>query len=152
MRLLQNLLITDADNARFFESLFLSWKTSLIVPESAWFYQSSWCCLRKFLPSTKSTILISWSPVCTPLIPCHYHWNVWVMTLVANAKTYRNMKIGKSCKITNIRVKGSDHLFSFLDWILFCAIHIRQMKLSWNIRNGNKKFQTTMLKALLEFY
>ena len=30
------------------------------------------------------------------------------MTLVANATTYRNMKRGKSCKITNIRVKESE--------------------------------------------
>ena len=31
------------------------------------------------------------------------------MTLVANGTTYRNMKRGKSCKITNIRrVKGSE--------------------------------------------
>ena len=152
MRLLQNILVTDTDNARFFESLFLSWKNSLIVPEWAQVWQSSWCHLRKCFSSTNFTILISWSPVCTPLIPCHYHWNVWVMTLVANATTYWNMKIGKSCKITSIRVNGSDDLFSFLDWLLLCAIHIRQMKLSWNIRNGNKKFQTTMLKALLEFY
>ena len=30
------------------------------------------------------------------------------MTLVANATTYRNMKRGKYCKITNIRVQGSE--------------------------------------------
>ena len=99
---------TDTDDARFFESLFLNWKTSLIVPEWDWVRQNSWCHLRKYLSSIKFTILISWSPVCTPLIPCHYHWKVWVMTLVANATTYRNMKRGKSCKITNIRVKESE--------------------------------------------
>ena len=24
-----------------------------------------------------SLLLISWYPVCTPWIPCHYHWNGW---------------------------------------------------------------------------
>ena len=108
MRLLQNLLVTDTDNARFFESLFLSWKNSLIVTEWAQVWQSSWCHLRKCFSSTNFTILISWSPVCTPLIPCHYHWKVWVMTSVANATTCRNTKRGKSCKFINIRVKGSE--------------------------------------------
>ena len=36
---LQNLLITD--NAWFFENFYLSWKTSLIVFEWAWAWQSS---------------------------------------------------------------------------------------------------------------
>ena len=26
-----------------------------------------------FVPSTRFTVLISWYPVCTPLILCHYH-------------------------------------------------------------------------------
>ena len=26
-----------------------------------------------FMSSAKFTILISWSPFCTPLFPCHYH-------------------------------------------------------------------------------
>ena len=30
---------------------------------------------KLFLSSAKLTILISWSPVCTPLIPCVYFWN-----------------------------------------------------------------------------
>ena len=42
------------------------------------------------------------------LIPSHYHRKVWVMTLVANATTNRNMKRGKCCKFTNIRVNGSE--------------------------------------------
>ena len=45
-----------------------------------------------------------------------------------------------------------DHLFSFLDLILFCAIHIRQMKLSWKLRNEKKKFQISISKTLVEFY
>ena len=99
---------TDSTNARFFESLFLSWKNSLIVPEWVRVWQSSWCHLRIYLSSTKFGVLISWSPVCTPLIGFHYHWKVWVMTLVANTTTYRNTKGGKSCKITNITVKESE--------------------------------------------
>ena len=116
MKLLQNLLITGTDNARFFESLFLSWKTSLIVPEWARVWQSSWCHLRKCLSSTEFSIFNSWPPVCTLLIPCHYHWKVWVMTLVANATTYRNMKRWDDCKITNKMVKTSERrpfIFSF---------------------------------------
>ena len=126
MRLLQNILVTDTDNARFFESLFLSWKNSLIVPEWAQVWQSSWCHLRKCFSSTNFTILISWSPVCTPLIPCHYHWKVWVMTSVANATTCRNTKRGKSCKIINIRVKGSERrpfIFIFRLNIVLCDLH-----------------------------
>ena len=126
MRLLQNLLVTDTDNARFFESLFLSWKNSLIVPEWAQVWQSSWCHLRKCFSSTNFTILISWSPVDTPLIPCHCHWKVWVMTLIENATTYRNMRWGKSCKVSNIRVKGSERrpfIFIFRLNIVLCDLY-----------------------------
>ena len=94
------------------------------------------------------------------LVFCLYTFNSlslslkWLMTLVATA--YINMERGKSCGIANmIRVKGGqkgDHLFSFLDLILFCAIHIRQMKLSWKLRNEKKKFQISISKTLVEFY
>ena len=48
----------------------------------------------------------------------------------------------------------------FISWYLIfifrlnIVLHdcIRQMKVSWKLRNGNKKFQATMFKALLEFY
>ena len=61
--------------------------------------------LRKCLSSTKFTILISWSPIYTPLIPCHSL--KWVMTLVVTL--HRNTESGQSCKIINmIRVKGSE--------------------------------------------
>ena len=33
--------------------------------------------VKMFLSSAKFTILISWSPVCTPLILCTYNWNAW---------------------------------------------------------------------------
>ena len=95
MRPLQNVLITD--NARFFESLLLSWKTSHTVSEWAWIWQSSWC-----LQSTKFIILISWSLVCTSIIPCHYHWNgrrYWLRRHTEES--------GQSRKIINtIRVKS----------------------------------------------
>ena len=50
-------------------------------------------------------------------------------------------------------VKGQkgDHLFSFLDRILFCTIHTRHMKFSWKMRNENKN-KTTMSKALVDFH
>ena len=45
------------------------------------------------------------------------------MTLVANATKYRNIKRGKSCKITNTRVKGSERrpfIFIFRLNIVLC--------------------------------
>ena len=36
---------------------------------------------KKLVSSAKFTILISWSPVCAPWIPCHYHWNGWNVSL-----------------------------------------------------------------------
>ena len=59
MRLLQNLVITD--NVRFFESLFLSRKTSLIVSE---YLCHQKICVRECFSSTKFPILIYWSSVC----------------------------------------------------------------------------------------
>ena len=62
---------TLTDNTRFFESLFLSQKTSLIGSDYVC-HQKMF--IKKCLSSTKFTILIYWSPVFTPtLIPCHYH-------------------------------------------------------------------------------
>ena len=52
-----------------------------------------------------------------------------------------------------MRVKGSERrpfIFIFRLNIALCDLYIRQMKLSLKLRNGNKKFQTTMLKALVE--
>ena len=67
MKVLQNLVTTD--NTRFFESLFVCWKTPLIGSE---YVSCQKIFVRKCLSSTWFTILIYWSPVCTPLIPCHY--------------------------------------------------------------------------------
>ena len=92
--------------------------------------------------SAKFTILISWSPVCTPLILCHYHWNGWQLWLQQQTETLRASDLLSERRTLSL----------FLDWVLFCAIHIRQMKLSWKSRNGNKKFRETMPKALAEFY
>ena len=54
----------------------------------------------------------------------------WVMTLVGT--TYRNMESRQSCRTTYMmRIKESERrpFFKFLDGILFCMIHIGQMKL-----------------------
>ena len=107
--------------------------------------------LRKCLSSTKFTILISWSPVYTPLIPCHSL--KWVMTLVATL--HRNTESGQSCKIINmIRVKGSERRPFISIFRLNIVLHdsYQADEVSWKLRNGNKKLQKTMSKALLDFY
>ena len=43
-------------------------------------------------------------------------------------------------------------IFEFLDGMLYYTIHTRQMKLWQKSKNGDKKFQTSVLKALAEFY
>ena len=45
---------------------------SYSVRQWACVWQSSWCHFKKWSSLAKFTILIFWSPVCTPLIPCHY--------------------------------------------------------------------------------
>ena len=81
---------------------------------------------QKILSSTKFIIFISWCSVCTPLIPGHYHWNGWCPWLQQDTE-----KHGDWVKHHNDKgkVKGprGDHLFSFLNWILFSTIHIRQI-------------------------
>ena len=49
-----------------------------------------------FVSSAKLTILISWSPVCTPLILCHYHLNGWQSWLQQQAETWR---VGNPAKL-----------------------------------------------------
>ena len=44
---------------------------------------------KKLVSSAKFTISISWSPVCTSLIPCHYHWNGWQPWLQQHRETWR---------------------------------------------------------------
>ena len=76
------------------------------------------------------------------LVSCLYTFNPlslllkWVMTLVET--TYRETWREVSQNYQHDKGKG--------------VIHIRQMKLSWKLRNGNRKLRTTMSKALVEFY
>ena len=44
---------------------------------------------KKLVSSAKFTILISWSPVCTPRITCHYHWNGWWPWLQQHTESWR---------------------------------------------------------------
>ena len=106
-----------------------------------------------FVSSAKFTILISWSPVCTPLILCHYHWNgrqLWLQQQTETLRASVPAKLPTSWVFDRLSERRT--LSLFLDWVLFCTIHIRQMKLLWKSRNGNKKFKETMPKALAEFY
>ena len=40
-------------------------------------------------PQKMFSILIFGSPVCTPLIPCHYYWNGWWPWLEQHTETWR---------------------------------------------------------------
>ena len=151
MRLLQNLLTSD--------NVWVFWK--FIYELEAFSYSvrmglslaKQLMSLQKMsVSSAKFTILISWSPVCTPLIPCHYHWNWCQSWLQQQTETWR---VGNPAKLPTwwgYRGQRGKHSFLFLDWILFCTVHIRQIKFSWKSRNGNKKFQVTLSKALAEFH
>ena len=76
-----------------------------------------------------------------------------VMNMVGT--TYRNMESRQSCRTTYMmRIKESERrpFFKILDGILFYTIHTKHMKLWQKSRNGDKKFQASMSKALAEFY
>ena len=118
--------------------------------ELAWVWQSSWCHPRKCLSSTKFAILFSWSAVCIPLIHCHYQCNGLWPWLEELRETWRNASPGKIPAWQGQRGQRGDHSFLFLDWFLFCTTNISQIKLSWKLRNGNKKIQMTISKALGE--
>ena len=110
---------------------------------------------QKIIVISKIHILISWSPICS------YTFNPFslslkcVMTLV---EITQREKRGEREALQNYqhdkenRGQKGHHLFSFLGSILFSAIQIRQMKLSWKLRNGNRKLRMIMSEALVEFY
>ena len=77
---------------------------------------------------SKVHYFVSWSPVCTPLFPCHYHWNGWRPWLQQHTETRRAGSLqnylhdeGKGIREETIFF----FFFFFFDWILFCTIHIR---------------------------
>ena len=96
------------------------------------------CCLRK------CSLFYFWvSCLCTfnplPLLL------KWVTTLTGT--TYRNMENRKSCRTTYmVRIKESERrpFFKFLDGIMFCTIHTRQMKLWQKWRNRNNKLLSVL--------
>ena len=114
-------------------------------------------CLAKQLMSTQKIIIISKVQYFDFLVSCLYTFNPlslkWVMTLVKQ-HTERNVEKEKSCKISNIiRVKGSERRpFIFISRLNIVQRDSYQMKLSWKLRDGNKKLRTIMSKALVEFY
>ena len=77
-----------------------------------------------------------------------------VMTLGSNATTYRKMERGKSCKITNMTsIKWSERrpfIFVFRLNIVLRDSYQADCHGNWGMEK--KKFQATMLKALLELY
>ena len=88
------------------------------------------------------TILISWSPVCSPLIPCYYHWNrswLWL-----KQHTERNVERGKSCNM--IRVKESEgRPFIFISRLNIVQLDSHQAdEIVMEIEDGNKTLRTIM--------
>ena len=144
MRFLQNLLITN--NAWVYWKVYF-WAGSLVTNQNE--LQPS----KSFDVNSENVFYFNiWvSYLCffnpSPLL------SKWMMALVGT--TYRNMESRQSCRTTYMmRIKESERrpFFKFLDGILFCTIHTRQMKLWQKSRNGDKKFQASVSKALAEFY
>ena len=75
-----------------------------------------------------------------------------VITLFANATTYRNMERGKSCKITNmIRVKGSERrpfIFIFRLNIVLCDPH-QADEIVMEIEERKQKVQDDYVKSFI---
>ena len=134
-----------------FKSLFLSWKPSHLHSIRTGLSLAKQLMLpqKMYVSSAKFTSLIFWwSPFCTLLVPCHYHQNGRQSWLQQQRETWR---VGNPAKVSpwrGQRGQRKDHLLLFLDWILFCTIHIRQVKLPWKSWKGNKKFQATVSIAL----
>ena len=77
------------------------------------------------------------------------------MILIANATTNRSMKRGKPCKVTNIRVKGSERRrfnFIFRLNIVLCDLYQADAIVIETKRNGNKRFQATMIKNFIRVF
>ena len=112
-----------------------------IVSECAYVWQS-----KAVDVTSESFCVISKVHYFVFMVFCLYTFNLFplslklMMTLVAT--TYKNMESRLICKTTYMmRVKGQrgNSLFLFLDWTLYCTIHISQMKLlaKWNC-HGNR--------------
>ena len=127
---------------------FLGWKPSHIVSKWTHVWQRNWFHLKKCL--FHQQIAVSWF---LGVLSVHFKplslSLKWVTILVA--ATWR---VGSPAKLpTWWRQRGQRgyQLFLSLDWILFCTIHIKELKLSWKSRNRSKMFQVTLSKALAEF-
>ena len=144
MRLLQNLLITN-NTWVFWEVYF--WAGSLPI------YQNGLEFGKAADVTSENVLYFNFQ------VSCVYTFNLlplllkYVMTLVGT--TNRNMESGQSSRTTYmVRIKESERrpFFKFSDGILLCTIHTSQMELWQKSRDGNKKFQASVSKALAEFY
>ena len=74
---------------------------------------------KMLMSSAKFTILISWSPVCTPWIPCHYHWNEWWPWFQQHTETWRAGSLQNYLYDKGNRVREETIYFKF--WIEYCS-------------------------------
>ena len=93
-----------SDKARVFWKV---WAGSLLVQ-----YQNGFESGKEVNVFSKLTILISWPPVYTPLISCHYHWNGWRPMLQQHRELW---KVGGLQNYLHGEGKGQreDHFFIF---------------------------------------
>ena len=70
------------------------------------------------LPQKILTILIFGSPVCTPLIPCLYHWNGWRYWWQTHAETWIADSPAKLARWWGKRSQRQDHFIFRLNIVL----------------------------------
>ena len=75
---------------------------------------------KKLVSSAKFTILISWSPVCTPLIPCHYHSNGGQSLLQQQTETW---SVGNPAKLPTWRGSRGQRRPSIFIFRLHIVLH-----------------------------
>ena len=105
---------------------------------------------KMVMSSAKFTNLISWSPICTPLILSSASME---LASTSAALIYNTDESGHPWRTPCIRVKGSNRrpFISILDWTLVYATLIVRMNFSpypTFCKTENAKFQSTLPKAL----
>ena len=78
--------------------------------------------IRKCLSSTKFIILIFWSPLFTPLIPCHYHWKGWWPSLEMQQHTeHRDREVLQNYPNDKGKEIRKENIY-FHFWIYYCSV------------------------------
>ena len=92
---------------------------------------------EQLVSSGKFIILIFWSPVCTPSIPCHYHWNGWRPWLQQHTETWR---AGSLLNYLHDKGKGvrEETIYLFIFLIEYCSE--RFISGRWNC-HGNQRME-----------